>query len=70
MELGESSPECMYSPGVPGTMALGGSPMRTTSSSSGVFSLPSPPGDSALRHDALGFEYIDQSKNFVPQVAA
>ena len=21
-----------------------------------------------IRHDALGFEYIDQSKNFVPQV--
>ena len=21
-----------------------------------------------FRHDALGFEYIDQSKNFVPQV--
>ena len=23
-----------------------------------------------IRHDALGFEYIDQSKNFVPQVLA
>ena len=23
-----------------------------------------------IRHDALGFEYIDQSKNFVPQVHA
>ena len=22
-----------------------------------------------IRHDTLGFEYLDQSKNFVPQVA-
>ena len=33
-----------------------------------LFSFLSSSKISSPRHDALGFEYIDQSKNFVPQV--
>ena len=57
--------------------------MKTMFSLSGVHSMPTSCSSylvcfplhllltskiSSHRHDALGFEYIDQSKNFVPQV--